>query len=524
VNEPGPRVDSEVSDDPSGGNIILFGGLSVAGGSYAALNDTWAFSTGTWTRVSSPASPPARFGEGLAFNSTAGPLDLFGGCATYLPTGWPTCTVPRNDLWTFSAGVWTAVTGLSGAPTGRTNFGFAASTALGETVAFGGLSASGLLNETWQLRNGDWTGLTNSLLWSPSARESVALTYDSASGTNYFVLFGGWNGTYLGETWVYPSPFSPLRVSAPAASPNDTDAGKVMRLNVTIAGGSGGYNRTWFGLPSGCSSANTSNLVCHLTPPPSGPAFYSVSIRVRDSKGSVVWSPSTAVEVNEPPQVQATATPTLGIIPFNVTLTAIPTAGTGTPPFSYNWTFGDGANATGNPVTHRYINIGVFIANVTMTDSQGVSYTAHLSPPVRAALPIAVWLSADPSSVMAGGATTFQATVTGGFPSYSYVWSGLPSTCVSSNTASLSCTANAAGTYTVTVQVTDAIRDNTSTSLSFVVTQPPGILTSSVLWAGVSAALAAAVLAVIWIYRRSRRPPRIVDEEPTGPPEPPSAP
>ena len=56
----------------------------------------------------------------------------------------------------------------------------------------------------------------------------------------------------------------------------------------------------------------------------------------------------------------------------------------GTSPYSYSWSFGDGSNGTGNPVTHTYPGFvasakGCYFATVTVTDAKGAGGSASIN-------------------------------------------------------------------------------------------------------------------------------------------------
>ncbi|MBA2384814.1 MAG: L,D-transpeptidase family protein [Actinobacteria bacterium] len=73
-----------------------------------------------------------------------------------------------------------------------------------------------------------------------------------------------------------------------------------------------------------------------------------------------------------PPAVTATASPTTGVAPLQVVLTA---TGDGT---SYSWDLGDGSSAEGPLVTHTYA-AGRFVATVTATSSSGEQTQAQVA-------------------------------------------------------------------------------------------------------------------------------------------------
>ncbi len=63
-----------------------------------------------------------------------------------------------------------------------------------------------------------------------------------------------------------------------------------------------------------------------------------------------------------------------------VTFTANPLGGT--PPYTYNWDFGDHTAATGNPITHTFHKAGSYTINLTTIDSAGQQFSASQSVPV----------------------------------------------------------------------------------------------------------------------------------------------
>ena len=72
--------------------------------------------------------------------------------------------------------------------------------------------------------------------------------------------------------------------------------------------------------------------------------------------------------------------------------------------------------------------------------------------------------TAGPTAVEVGQSTELGVSVIGGTSPYSYAWTGLPAGCSSSDAQPISCSPSSAGSYSVTVTVTDA-RGSTLTSL-----------------------------------------------------------
>src|SRR5262245_7109791 len=86
-------------------------------------------------------------------------------------------------------------------PSPRAEFGLAYDSARGVVVLFGGaqnLAFTNVFGDTWEWDGnaGSWTLRANT---GPTARCDHAMAYDS--NRNVTVIFGGYNGTYLGDTW-----------------------------------------------------------------------------------------------------------------------------------------------------------------------------------------------------------------------------------------------------------------------------------------------------------------------------------
>jgi PKD domain/Galactose oxidase, central domain len=517
---PSPRFDSAASYDPANGDVLLFGGLTIQSGAYVTLSDTWSFANGEWSQLTMTDSPPARYGASMTFNQTSGAIVLFGGCSRAVAGTSGICAAGLNDTWTFSSAAWAPLLPGGGpAPASRTGSGLASSPESGIVLLFGGEGAAGPLADTWQLGGSGWSDLTGSLVQSAPPRDGVGLVFDNASGSRYYMMFGGVdNGTFNNETWIYPSPFSPLRITQPVAAPPVLDANQTLNLTVAVAGGAGPYSESWYGLPHGCGSADRTAISCRPSPLSGSTAIFSIYARLEDSVGSIVWSAPTIVTVNSKPIVQIEGDPgNHGVGSLNDTLIAI--ASGGTPPFTFAWEFGDGASGTGNPVVHLFASVGAYNVTVWANDSVGESATAPY-PTVRVAAPVAVTITTVPdTSVTSGTYVTIHAFGSGGFKPYSYAWSGLPPGCVAPNVTNFSCTVSVAGTYSVGVRITDSQADTASNSTTLTVTSPALWYDSPSVWVGVGIGILLAVLIAVGIvaWRRRTRPPRGTGGTPTPP-------
>lgn len=335
------------------------------------------------------------------------------------------------------------------------------------------------------------------VLVSGSAASKPVDRFSTAEAAGGLIRATAWNAP-VGSV----NAASALTVSTPVANPPVVDAGVALKLNVTITGGSGGYNITWLGLPIGCASSNSSKLTCHPQNPVPTSMTYSVSVQVVDGAGSTVTSNATTVQVNERLSVSVGGTRNLGVVPWTMQYTASPQGGTA--PFQIFWLFGDGTNGSGNPVNHTYSSVGTYTAYVFVNDSLGEFASARYQP-VQVAPPITVTVSASPQSLDVGDSLVLQAVASGGFPPYDYAWSGLPPGCAAGNLATLSCSPTGSGKFTVSVLVTDQqeYRAGNTTEIGVGL---PGLFSSDgvIGWVILVGGAAPLVVAAVWVRRSPR--------------------
>jgi hypothetical protein len=199
---PVPRLDPALTYDTADGYVLMFGGILASG---PVANDTWRFSSGTWTRLPGPAPPASPYTDSMTYDAADGYVVLLG---TVSPGQ---AGISAGVTWIFARGVWSAITPYQSPP-----FLWGAWLAYDPAVAYVVLLGEqvaplgqALYNVTWGYLEGNWFPIASP---NPSLRLGIStMTYDPADG--WLLAFGGeqWpNGTLpsklLNDTWAFSSP------------------------------------------------------------------------------------------------------------------------------------------------------------------------------------------------------------------------------------------------------------------------------------------------------------------------------
>lgn len=114
--------------------------------------------------------------------------------ATLLLGAVPDVVTAQSPGWSWAQ---VAVGGV--APANRSGHAMAYDSQRGKTVLFGGYNG-GSLGDTWEWDGATWQQVVPTGA-SPVSRRLHAMVYDSQRGRT--VLFGGYNGALLGDTWEW---------------------------------------------------------------------------------------------------------------------------------------------------------------------------------------------------------------------------------------------------------------------------------------------------------------------------------
>ncbi len=228
-NGPSDRFNAAIAFD--GEKVILHGGYKNLG-TGIWFNETWSWDGQDWTKLNDQG--PSRTGHVMAYDERRNRVVLFGGANKGY---WP-------DTWEWDGIEWTQVAETG--PSARVGSVMAYDTVSERMILFGG---SNCPNDTWEWDGTEWTQVSD---MGPAARE----THSLASSPSGIILFGGgipkdatrstWN--YLGDTWLWQDNYwTQVQNSGPTARANHAMAFDTLRQCVVLFGGfnGNGIGDTW---------------------------------------------------------------------------------------------------------------------------------------------------------------------------------------------------------------------------------------------------------------------------------------
>jgi hypothetical protein len=457
VTAPPGRESAPMVWDASDGYVVMYGGRGMFGNFSGNLSSTWAYVGGTWWQAVAFGGPN---NEGaMAYDAVDSYVLFFGGS---VPSGGTSA-----KTWSYHSGVWTDLTPLiASSPPSRANPAMATDPNLPGVLLFGGIgqpSSGGWVyyNDTWGYANLTWTLLSNAS--GPSPREQSQMVFDAAD--NETVLFGGvnysqdayadtWefgaggngsNGSSSGSgSWVQAAPILHTSMAL-------DDVGLPFTLSAAGIQGATSASLSYTGLPPGCASANTIELLCI----PTAAGSYTVVLTAVTSSGTAVAT--TRVVVTDSPSIASFQSSLAVTEPgISVTLTALALGGAGTLDYAY----------TGLPTSCPALNApmltctpdapGLYSILVTVTDTLHV-FATEIATLNVIPNPQIMFLAVTPGAIDLGQTARIAANVAGGLAPVSYDFVTLPPGCVSTGGASVSCTPSAIGVYTFGLRVSDAL-------------------------------------------------------------------
>ena len=319
------------------------------------------------------------------------------------------------------------------------------------------------LGEISQLSSSNFSVLSSTKVGLAPAN----IAYDSANGYLYVTDQSSNSVTVVNQTVP-----SPLSIRSFVALPPTLEVNSATTLLVNVTGGLTPYTYAYAGLPPGCATQNLSSLSC--TPILAG--NYTVRVFVNDSVvQSATATLALTVTLPSGPVISTfVASPNPVVVNHLAYLNVSASGGLGA--LAYAFTGLPPGCGTANVASLMCIptTAGTYVIRVFANDTSAQSGSAVVTLRVNSiSTPLAISsFQAYPETVLVGQSSIFSVSVTGGSGTISFVYTGLPAGCTTSDVSSLSCTPAASGVFAVQVFVNDTAMESVSATTELAVNNP----------------------------------------------------
>ncbi len=248
------------------------------------------------------------------------------------------------------------------------------------------------------------------------------------------------------------------------ASPLSVDAGQAVTFTCQPTGGTAPFQYSWNFGDGGTASSQIAGHVYMFQ------GIESATCQVADALGNQTITQTVTITVGSDPIVaKPTAQPASVDLGQPVVFSTSTTGGSGG--YSYSWTgLPPGCVSTNSAtISCQVTSLGTYNIVTISTDSNGLLVYSTPLTFTSTPDPRVVAFTASPSSLDLSSQVTFEVSGTGGNGPISFIYSGLPPNCQTSNSTTITCTPTRAGVYMVTVRVTDSNGFTVTSSLSVTV-------------------------------------------------------
>src|SRR5206468_11805091 len=196
----------------------------------------------------------------------------------------------------------------------------------------------------------------------------------------------------------------------------------------------------------------------------------SATCQVADALGNQTITQTVTITVDSDPIVAKPSAQPASVDLGQTVVFSTSTAG-GSGGYSYYWTgLPPGCVSTNSAtISCQVTSLGTYNIVAASTDSNGLLVYSTPLTFTPTPDPRVVAFTASPSSLDLSRQVTFEVSGTGGVRPLSFIYSGLPPGCQTSNSTTITCTPTTVGVYTVTIRVSDSNGFTVTSSLSVTV-------------------------------------------------------
>lgn len=322
-------------------------------------------------------------------------------------------------------------------------------TDVGNTVEFKSSISGGTspYNLTWEINGKYYYTQDVNTSFGASGIYSIDLTVKDAAGYSI--------STSMSET-VNSDP----TVSA-SSNVSKADIGFPIEFSSTPSGGTGPYSYSW--TLNGNVISTSEDFSYSFT----SSGSYTLTVTITDSVGKTT-SATVSVTINSNPSVTATASQNPTDVGNSVTFSSTISGGTGT--LTYSWLVNGVQESTSSSFTYSFNSTGSYTVNLTVTDADGHVAYAQFTEKVNADPSVSIHANHNPTDV--GVSVNLTSSISGGTPGYKYSWTVNGN---NFNTSYVDYTFTSAGTYTISLKITDKNGNTATASISEVVNPDPSV-------------------------------------------------